>query len=120
MPWLIVIGKSEALEWIIEHSRMAFRDAVRTDEIQPGDWFALYTSRGAYGNPTKDESQLIGRGRVTSRIRRGAVEFAGETFAKSCSVALDEILPLRNGIAFKPLIPQLKFVGGSERRWPGA
>jgi len=118
MPWLIVIGKSDALKWILDKKCMAFRAHVKAEELNKGDRFAIYTSRGAYGNPTLDESQLLALGTIASPVRAITQDVAGETFAKSCAITIQDMLPLRHGVPFRVLIPQLKLIR-SEREWPG-
>lgn len=118
--WMFVFGDSRALQWVIDNKRMAFRQHVRTDEVSAGHRFVVYTSRGAYGNPTKDDAQVLGIGSITSAVGEGDVAIGNEVFSKSCKVEMEVVLPLRSGIKFRPLIPRLAFVKGSERRWPSA
>ncbi len=118
--WLIVIGDAKSLKWVIENGRMGFRSTVKAADIKQSDPFIIYTSRGAYGNPTKDESQIAAEGRFSTSVINEEVTIGDETFPKSCAVKFSVVLPPRKGVTFRPLVSQLDFVGRSERRWPSA
>ena len=64
--WLFVIGEGNALEWIVAHDQVAFRNLRRASQIDRGDRFALYLTQGAYHNPVRDQSQILGTGVVAT------------------------------------------------------
>lgn len=59
---------------------MAFPSAAaaRARRIRAGDRAVLYTSRGAFHNPTRDEARLVGLATVTGACEAcEAIEIAG-------------------------------------------
>ena len=120
MPWLIVVGNVKSLQWILNEGRMGFRSHVRTDAMHVGDRFAIYTSKGAYGNSSRDESQIIALGHIESPVSTRSVQVGDEQFAKSCSISIDRVLPLNRGVIFRNLVPEMDFLMRDSRRWPGA
>lgn len=117
--WLIIVNKVEALEWIFENGKMAFRDRVNTDDLRKGDRFAIYATKAAFGSRDRDESQIAALGHLTSDVMQGTAEIAGETFPKGCSVSIDLALPVRQGVVFRGFIGHLDLVP-TARQWPGA
>ena len=110
MPRLIVLSERTAVEWVLQHERMAFLGHVKTDAIRPGTPIALYVTRGAFHSPTRDEAQIIAIGRVASDVVTASVQIAGRSYEKSCSLILDARAPLREGLPFRPLVDRLEFI----------
>jgi hypothetical protein len=112
--WVSVLGEAEGLRWVLKNSRMAFTEAMadRAQGISEGDGLVLYAGRGAFHNPTRDESQLVGVARVTSPSRRlrQPIEIAGRGFVVVCDLDIEESLPERSGVPIKPLVSRLKLV----------
>lgn len=109
-----MMGEVRALRWVIEHGTMGFRGHARTSAVRDGDRFALYVSRGAYHNPTRDETQILGLGRFRSAVTPVEVTVEGETFPKSAAIEV-EVLQEREGLPFKPLVPQLSFIAKKDQ-----
>lgn len=63
--WLF--AEVAALRWVAEQKRMAFPTSAATKpkRIRKGDQAVLYTSRGAFHNPTRDEARLVGLAAAT-------------------------------------------------------
>lgn len=118
VPWLIVLGDRDAIDWVVANGRMAVSDKVRTLP-EPGERVALYTTRGAYRNPTRDRSQIIGLGRVTGKAVRRDINVAGKTYAASFPIGIDAITESRQGLPFEPLVEHLTFIT-TKRTWGGA
>ncbi len=112
--WLVVLAEAEGLRWVLEHSRMAWTEAsaTRASRIRPGDRMILYVARGAFHNPTRDESQLIGVAEVTTPVRRFGrpVELAGRRFVCGCDLRIEIALPERAGVPVRPLVDRLAIV----------
>lgn len=109
--WLFVLGDRDAKEWVIANKTMAFRDHIRATGLVNGDRFVLYTTRGCYNNPTRDHSQVIGTGTITSNLRRDPVAINGETFTQSVTLKFDtEPLDRGEGLDFVSLVPELGFI----------
>jgi hypothetical protein len=116
--WVVVLAEAEGLRWVLQRSRMAWTEASarRAEQIRPGDRLVLYVARGAFHNPTRDESQLIGLAEVTSPVRRlpRPVRIAGRSFVCGCDLRLEIVLPERRGAPVRPLVPKLSFVRRKE------
>jgi len=112
---IFVVGSRPALEYILDNHVMAFRSSVKTDMLEKGMRFALYTTRGAYGNPTKDRSQILALGRLSSGVTGQAHSIDQELFPQSCRLKFELRLPWRKGLIFDPLVDELAFVGGRRR-----
>jgi hypothetical protein len=110
MGWLLVVGDVTALRWIEQNERMAFRSYVKTGDVKPGDPFALYMTRGAYHNPTRGRSQILGRGTFLQAVTGAPAEVMGEVFPKSVSLRLDLLLPDREGMEFAPWVERMTFI----------
>lgn len=112
--WVVVLAEAEGLRWVLEHSRMAWTEASsrRASRVRPGDRLVLYVARGAFHNPTRDESQLLGLAEVLSPVRRfrKPVEIAGRRFVCGCDLRLEVVLPEREGVPVRPLVNRLSFV----------
>lgn len=109
--WLIVVGTTDALDWIATSKTMAFRDHIPADRISKGDRFALYGTRGAGRNPGRDCGQVLATGTFTSGLVTTRLELFGETYSQSFRLGFDEPpLRYRYGAAFTDLLPALPFI----------
>ncbi len=112
--WLVVLGEVEGLRWVLKNQRMAFAAARRAlaSRIEPGDRMVLYVGRGAYHNPTRDRSQIIGLATVRTAVKdlRAPIEIAGREFVCACALQIEVALPERRGVPLEPLIGKLSFV----------
>jgi len=112
--WVSVLGEVEGLRWVLKNSRMAFTEAMssKAGKIRKGDGLVLYVGRGAFHNPTRDESQLGGVAEVTSEVRRlgRPVEIAGREFVTVCDLRIEVVLPERAGVTVRPLVRRLQVV----------
>jgi hypothetical protein len=97
---------------------MAFRNHVQTQHLSTGDNIAIYVSRGAWHNPTRDRAQVAAIGRIVSPVRVGPIDVGAEQMARWCKLDLDAILPARRGLEFAPLVPSLGFIVNKQPgRW---
>jgi hypothetical protein len=117
VAWLIVLSDARAASWVIENETMAFRASARAGRTMPGDHFAIYVSRSAHGNPTRDEAQIVAVGTVASKVRAERVDVAGRVFDSTCSLSIEASLPLRSGVPFRPLVERLTFIRLKDK-WP--
>jgi len=109
--WLFVLGDEEALQAVLRRQLMAFRDHIGTGALDKGDKFAIYVTRGALHNPTRDRAQLIAAGTVESGVSRKPVKIANEEFNQSVKLSFSiGPFPLRQGIEFAPLVDDLDFI----------
>lgn len=108
--YLLVLGERQAIAWVLREQRMAFpasRDPSQT--LNPGDELYLYTTRGAYKNPTRDRGRVIGRALVTGRVvpLDPPVEIAGRTFPVGCGLCVEELVPWGAGVELGPMAGRL-------------
>jgi hypothetical protein len=89
---------------------MAFRANVRTEALRPDAPIAVYVTRGAFGNPPRDEAQIVAVGRVGSPIVEEPLEVAGRRYQRWCDLEFEARVPLREGLPFRPLVEQLAFI----------
>ena len=110
--YLLVIGKSTCLEWVVSNQIMGFRDHCNTKNIRAGDAFALYRTRGAFGRPARDSSVIVGVGVFASPVQSEQVIIEEEVFPKSAKLAISEVTLLdhAHGMNFKMLVPRLTFI----------
>ena len=90
---------------------MAFRDHIKAHHLRKGDQFALYVTRGAFHNPTRDRAQILGTGLLASGLSERDYEVAGEKFSQSVALAWTAgPLKPREGVEVQPLVPKLHFI----------
>ena len=116
--WVVVLAEAEGLRWVLEHRRMAWTEASarRAAQLRPGDALVLYVARGAFHNPTRDESQLLGLAEVAGPVRPlpRPVRIAGREFVSGCDLRIEVALPERRGVPVRALVPRLSFVRRKE------
>lgn len=110
MGWLYVLGRREGIEWVLERSRMAFMPHVDVTLLQVDDPIALYVTRGAFRNPTRDESQVVALARVSRLPERRSVTVGGMQCASVCDIEVEQQAPVRSGLPFRQLVPDLSFI----------
>jgi hypothetical protein len=112
--WLLVFGEVEGFRWVLDREQMAWSRGLcpRARAIRRGDELVLYMARGAFHNPTRDQSTLVGIAKATSEVRRlrRPVTIAGREFMCGCDLTFEVVLPERQGIPFRPLVPRLGFI----------
>lgn len=110
MPWLIVLGDADAIEWVTKRQRMAFRDEARIPHFEKGERVAIYQTRGAYHNPGKDEARIVALGSFASAIRAGTQTVAGHDYGRWCKLKISAVTPPRRGLPFRPLVAEMDFI----------
>lgn len=125
--WVWVFGEVAGLRWMAEQQRMAFpaSAAAKAPWTREGDRAVLYTSRGAFHNPTPDEARLVGLVTVTGDCEPlDGVEIAGREFTWACPISIELLVPERQDPSVRELTPRLELVqrpegwGGYFRRSP--
>ena len=113
---LVVIGERLALAWVLSEQRMAFPSyrAREVSAVERGDDLLIYTTRGAWHNPTRDRGRVIAHARVTTPVMPldPPVEVAGREFALGCGFKLLSLAPFRDGVELAPLVPELESLPG--------
>jgi hypothetical protein len=112
--WVWVFGEIVALRWVVEHQRMLFADHQqrRLTTMRAGGRAVLYTSRGAFHNPTRDEARLVGLATVQAAPTPAdqPVAFGDRQFTWACPISIDLLLPERTGASVRDLVPTLDLV----------
>lgn len=111
--WIWVFGDIDGLRWVLERNRMAFPEhaAGRARRIAAGDSAVLYTTRGAYSNPTRDRSRLQSIVDVVGEANHHEpVEIAGREVTWSCPIQPRVVLEERQGPEVAPLAAELEHV----------
>lgn len=119
--YLLVIGDREALGWILTANSMAFPSDKRTEvaTLRQGDKLFLYTTRGAFKNPTKHRGRIIGTARVAGPVTQlnEPVSFAGRQFPVGCPLDIGLLAPFGTGIELRPLVDSIATLKGSGASW---
>lgn len=109
--YLLILGDRQAIAWVLREQRMAFPPTSRPEitQVRPGDELLIYTTRGAYRNPTRDRGRVVGRARVTSEVRRldEPVRIAGRDYPTGCDLRIDRLAPWGSGVELQPLVARL-------------
>ncbi|MFG2952354.1 hypothetical protein ACGF5O_01320 [Streptomyces sp. NPDC048291] len=117
---LLIISDREPLAWVLENQRMAF-PAGRTRaslSLDKGDEVLLYTTRGCFGNPTRDLGRIIGLATLTSEVSTldEPVTFGERRFTEGCRLRVHGLAPFRNGVVLRDLVTDLQ-VFPDPRSW---
>lgn len=119
--YLLVIGDRQALGWVLSTNRMAFPTAHRSEvaALSPGDELFLYTTRGAFKNPTRDRGRIIGTARVAGPVTKldAPVRFADREFPVGCDLKVGQLAPFGTGVELRPLVDSLSVFKGSGNAW---
>jgi hypothetical protein len=80
--FLLIFGDSEGFAWVLEHERMAFTSERYglASEVEPGSELLLYTSRGCFGNPTRDRGRVVGLAQARSTLTAKRLHIGGRRF----------------------------------------
>ena len=109
--YLLVIGDAKPLAWVLAEQRMAFPSLRRSRAaaLEIGDELFIYTTRGCFHNPGRDRGLVIGLALVSSDVRDLAktVVFSEHRYTSGCTIDIQGIAPLREGVELRPLVPQL-------------
>lgn len=111
--WLYSLGERSGITWVLSTRRLGFSKGTTAlaRSIEPGDLVVIHVGRGAYHNPTRDESQLLGVVRVRTVEERLEPEtVAGKEILLTCRYDPILLLPERQGIAFRPIAIRMSFV----------
>ena len=114
--YLLVLGERDAIRWVLTTGQMAFPSTPRREvaALREGDELFLLTTRGAFHNPTRDRTRIIGTAVVTTSVARfdDALELAGRTFESGCSIEVTSLTPYLEGVELAPLADKLDTLRG--------
>lgn len=108
---MLIIGDRAALSWVVTEQRMAFPAgrSASARRLEEGDEIFLYTTRGCFGNPTRDLSRVIGRAAVAGPVRvlEAPVRFGERAFTEGCRLEVHGLTRFREGVVLRDLVPRL-------------
>jgi hypothetical protein len=120
--YLTIIGDRVALGWVLKSRRMAFPGRTRSEvrSLGVGDELLIYTTRKAFGNPTRDRGRIIGRATVASRVAtlEQPVRFGLRDYPVGCDLAIGPLVARGFGVELAPLVPSLDTFANHLRSWP--
>jgi hypothetical protein len=109
--YLVVLGEGEAIAWVLREQRMAFPEKPRREvgALKVGDELFIYTTRGAWHNPTRDQGRIVGRAVVVSSVTKFQVPFsiAGRSFPSGCGLDVQQLAPYPQGVELRKLVTRL-------------
>jgi hypothetical protein len=78
--------------------------------LQVGDELFVYTTRGCFGNPTRDRGRVMGEALVATSVEahHRPVRVAGREFWTSCNLTLTSLAPFRKGVEIAPIVHKLE------------
>ena len=109
---LVILSNRAALSWVVTEQRMAFpagrSNLART--LHRDDDVLLYTTRGCFGNPTRDLGRVIGLATVSSAVRvlDEPIRFGERVFTEGCGLDVQGLAPFREGVVLRDFVPRLK------------
>ncbi|SDK48428.1 hypothetical protein SAMN04487820_108200 [Actinopolyspora mzabensis] len=119
--YLLVIGDRQALDWVLRQQRMAFPDFKRAEvrALAPGDRLYLYTTRGCFGNPTRDRGRVVTTGEVRSTVAEldEPVELGGRSYPVGCELRITELPAWPGGVELSPIVGELELFDGMTKSW---
>jgi hypothetical protein len=89
---------------------MGFRESASVPDIQSGDQVFVYATRSIMRNPSRDQSQILGYGTIVAAPVRKAKVIGNYCYPVTCRFDLAVKFPLRYGVPFAPLVPDLAFI----------
>lgn len=110
--YLSIIGRSDALAWVLTAERLAF-PRLRTGialQLKQDDELLLYATRGCFNNPTRDRGRVIGLANVVSRpqtLDKPPV-FDGRTFEIGCRIRVLSLTRFGDGVDVASLVSRLE------------
>ncbi|MFV8241868.1 hypothetical protein ACNQR9_08030 [Mycolicibacterium peregrinum] len=84
-----------------------------------GDELFLYTTRGAFKNPTLHRGRIIGRAIVSSAVvpLERPMNFGGREFHLGCDIGVVSLAAFGQGIELSPAIGRLQTFAGTGKGW---
>ncbi|TLS47318.1 hypothetical protein FE633_04615 [Streptomyces montanus] len=109
---LLIINDREPLAWVLENQRMAFPSGRTRQSLTlgKGDEVLLYTTRGCFGNPTRDLGRIIGLATLISEVSTLAepVVIRDRRYTEGCQMRIHDMTPFREGVVLRDLVKDLQ------------
>lgn len=109
---LLVIGDREPLKWVVTAQRMAFPSgrSKMVANLVEGDQVLIYTTRGCFRNPTRDQGRVMARAAIASPVQTlpEPIPFGMRTFTEGCDLRIERLAPYRQGLGLRDLVSGLQ------------
>lgn len=109
--YLLPISSEDPLIWVVSEQRTALpaRRAKEADRLAEGDRVFLYSTRGCFGNPTRDRGRIIGLATVRERasLLNDPIRFGEREFPVEVPLHIELLAPRREGVELASLVPRL-------------
>jgi hypothetical protein len=109
--YLLILGERRAIAWVLRERRMAFPRTARAEvnALAVGDELFIYTTRGAFGNPTRDRGRVVGLARVASAVVEldEPVEIGGREFPRGCDITVESLAAWGHGVDLGALVERM-------------
>ncbi|WP_141925529.1 hypothetical protein [Haloactinospora alba] len=110
--YLMVLGDRDALGWVLSTRQTAFPERRRRDaaSLRTGDELLVYTTRGCFGNPTRDRGRIVARAAVAAAATRDEepVRFGERSYPWRCPLDITELAPFRTGVVLADHVHSLR------------
>lgn len=108
---LIIISDRTALSWVLTEQRMAFPAgrARAAHAMNEGDEVLLYSTRGCFGNPTRDVGRILGHATLSSAVRplSEPVVFGERSFTEGCALTIHGLASFKDGVCLRDHVHRL-------------
>lgn len=110
---LVILNERKAIAWVLTTRQMAFPPLgaePAAAAIKANDCLLLYSTRGAFHNPTKHRGPVFGSAIAASDVVRltNGIVVAGRLFAAACALQLHKLATCGSGADLAELVPQLE------------
>lgn len=115
--WLIVLNDGEAIAWVLDNSKMAFKAGVRhADLVRAGDDFVLYCTVQAFGPKGPKGSRVFAYGTFESAVAPALNSINGREYESEAGLVHIRSLPSLQGPDIRDFIDRLEFIP-NKRHW---
>lgn len=109
--YLNIVSDREAIHWILSRQSTAFGASrvAAGRKMAPGDRVFIYSTRGAWRNPTRDRGRVIACGDVVAdpRSLEEPITIAGRDFALEVPLRIDRVAPYPTGLVLADFVEVL-------------
>jgi hypothetical protein len=116
--YLLTLGNTEGLKWVLANKRMAFTANSGWNYLQRGDRLFVYASRAALTGRHGGRGFVIGEAKIVSAVERlpKPVEVGGRTLPATCRIVFTSLVSPSEGVDLGTLAPRLA-VFPNKRLW---
>jgi hypothetical protein len=114
----MLLATRRGLAYVMRERKMAF-PPTRRIRLDVGDRVFLYTTRGVFGNPSRDRGQVVGTAEVASPIvpLKQRRHLAGREYASECDLKITGLVALGEGIVLADIVEDLAVFQPNPQAW---